>query len=227
MRSRYQESASEMSLESDARSSPTVLGSSGIRHKDEHQQSQTIVDDRKSVVKDSEVASKRSHHDCTNPKVSIALTKLGLTEEIEAQFAGSEFFKTIERKSGGSCCRQVQFGKGVREDLSRRLSFYLSDFRDAFIGPQGTKRKTLATIWFLYFGILLPIIAFDTLNFTQTDGKMGGLKKTILGQAIGGLAFALLGGQPLVIIMTTAPLCLYTKGESLLRLASSLTISHP
>jgi len=32
-----------------------------------------------------------------------------------------------------------------------------------------------------------------------------------MGQAIGGLIFAMLGGQPLVIIMTTAPLCLYTK----------------
>lgn len=37
--------------------------------------------------------------------------------------------------------------------------------------------------------------------------------KAIIGQSIGGLFFALFSGQPLVIIMTTAPLCLYTKGK--------------
>ena len=33
----------------------------------------------------------------------------------------------------------------------------------------------------------------------------------ILGQTIGGLIFSLLAGQPLIIIMTTAPIALYIK----------------
>lgn len=41
------------------------------------------------------------------------------------------------------------------------------------------------------------------------------VRKSIIGQTIGGLVFALFGGQPLVIVMTTAPLSLYTKGKSL------------
>lgn len=106
------------------------------------------------------------------------------------------------------------FGKGVLQDFKARLKCYPSDFKDAFVGPKRTIQKTIATIWFLYFGILLPIIAFNLLNHTQTSGKVGNLRKSIFGQAVGGLIFALLGGQPLVIIMTTAPLCLYTKGES-------------
>ncbi|RWS28420.1 anion exchange protein-like protein, partial [Leptotrombidium deliense] len=36
-------------------------------------------------------------------------------------------------------------------------------------------------------------------------------RKALIGQTIGGLIFGLFSGQPLVIIMTTAPLCLYTK----------------
>ncbi|XP_013791827.2 sodium bicarbonate transporter-like protein 11, partial [Limulus polyphemus] len=37
------------------------------------------------------------------------------------------------------------------------------------------------------------------------------VRKSIIGQTLGGLLFATLGGQPLVIIMTTAPLALYIK----------------
>lgn len=39
-----------------------------------------------------------------------------------------------------------------------------------------------------------------------------GVKKVIMGQTIGGLFFAIFGGQPLLILLTTAPLALYIKG---------------
>lgn len=107
----------------------------------------------------------------------------------------------------------LRFGVGIRDDFQRRIRFYWSDFRDAFIGPPRTIQKTVATIWFLYFSILLPTIAFSSLNLHQTNGHMGDLRKALVGQVIGGLSYALLGGQPLVIVMTTAPLCLYIKGE--------------
>lgn len=110
-----------------------------------------------------------------------------------------------------SVLKGIEFGKGLLDDFVNRARYYPSDFKDAFIGPPRTIQKTVATIWFLYFGILLPTIAFSALNTTQTNGHMGDLRKAIIGQAIGGLTFALFGGQPLVIIMTTAPLCLYTK----------------
>lgn len=38
------------------------------------------------------------------------------------------------------------------------------------------------------------------------------VKKAIYSQALGGMVFSLLGGQPMVILLTTAPLALYTKG---------------
>jgi sodium borate transporter 11 len=40
------------------------------------------------------------------------------------------------------------------------------------------------------------------------------VKKAIYSQTIGGLVFAVFGGQPMVILLTTAPLALYTKGLS-------------
>lgn len=39
------------------------------------------------------------------------------------------------------------------------------------------------------------------------------VQKTIVGQCIGGLLYALFSGQPLVVLLTTAPLALYINGE--------------
>lgn len=43
------------------------------------------------------------------------------------------------------------------------------------------------------------------------------VKKVIIGQTIGGLFFFVFGGQPLLILLTTAPLSLYIKGSFLPR----------
>jgi len=44
--------------------------------------------------------------------------------------------------------------------------------------------------------------------------EIADVKKVIYSQTIGGLVFAIFGGQPMVILLTTAPLALYTKGLS-------------
>lgn len=41
------------------------------------------------------------------------------------------------------------------------------------------------------------------------------MQKTIVGQCIGGLLYALFSGQPLVVLLTTAPLALYINGKSI------------
>lgn len=151
----------------------------------------------------------------TNPQLQ---QQNGLTE---VSLNDRDAFKAHQSRTANSsllagCCRQLEFGRGLWGDLVRRVRVYPSDFKDAFVGPAKTLQKTVATTWFLYFGILLPTIAFSSLNTHQTHGHMGDLRKAIIGQAIGGLVFALFGGQPLVIIMTTAPLCLYTKGKRIL-----------
>lgn len=123
-----------------------------------------------------------------------------------------------------------QFGQGIREDLCRRLPHYISDYIDGVVGYK-TPQKVLSTTFFLYFACLLPAIAFGVLNDHNTHGKIGkislisflffeltfcslktGVKKVIMGQTIGGLFFVIFGGQPLLILLTTAPLALYIKG---------------
>ncbi|XP_054162013.1 solute carrier family 4 member 11-like isoform X2 [Oppia nitens] len=105
---------------------------------------------------------------------------------------------------------RCRFAQGLCEDLKRRVSHYISDYIDGFVGRK-TIHKTISTIFFLYFACILPTIAFGVLNDNNTSGKIGDIRKAIIGQTIGGLSFSFLGGQPLVIIMTTAPICLYIK----------------
>lgn len=106
------------------------------------------------------------------------------------------------------------------------------------IGKGKTVGKYITTTLFLYFACLLPTIAFGSLNDENTNGAIGeelgvvgmwqeeglwavvpsdlttstDVQKTIAGQSIGGLLYALFSGQPLVILLTTAPLAIYTQG---------------
>lgn len=46
------------------------------------------------------------------------------------------------------------FGKGLKEDLSRKLPFFISDFKDGF------QLKTFSSTLFLFFACLAPAVAF-------------------------------------------------------------------
>uniref|UniRef100_A0A4W3GIY4 Solute carrier family 4 member 11 n=1 Tax=Callorhinchus milii TaxID=7868 RepID=A0A4W3GIY4_CALMI len=76
------------------------------------------------------------------------------------------------------------------------------------IGSNKAIRKIITTILFLYCICLLPTIAFGTLNDENTRGAID-VQKTILAQCIGGICYAILAGQPMGIVLTTAPLALY------------------
>ncbi|RWS05104.1 sodium bicarbonate transporter-like protein 11, partial [Dinothrombium tinctorium] len=106
----------------------------------------------------------------------------------------------------GSYCN---LGAGLWENFKRRAIFYFSDFKDGICGNK-TIHKTIATVFFLYFACILPCIAFGVLNASHTDNKIDA-GRALIGQTFGGLAFALFGGQPLVVIGTTALCSLYIE----------------
>ncbi|PAV87728.1 hypothetical protein WR25_03764 [Diploscapter pachys] len=99
--------------------------------------------------------------------------------------------------------------RGLREEFSRRIKHYPSDFIDGIQGPK-TIQKLLSTIVFLYFACLLPAIAFGVLNDDNTKGAIN-VRKVIMAQAVGGIFFSLFGGQPMIILLTTVPLAIYIK----------------
>ncbi|NXG58582.1 S4A11 protein, partial [Hemiprocne comata] len=102
----------------------------------------------------------------------------------------------------------LHVGKGISDDIARRFPVYALDFTDGVIGNNKAIGKYITTMIFLYFACLLPSIAFGSLNDENTRGAID-VKKTIFGQCIGGLLYALFSGQPLVVLLTTAPLALY------------------
>ncbi|XP_053735107.1 solute carrier family 4 member 11-like isoform X2 [Synchiropus splendidus] len=106
------------------------------------------------------------------------------------------------------CKDFVKVGKGVYDDLRRRLPLYPSDFTDGLTGKDRCLLKYTTTAIFLYIAILLPAIAFGSLNDESTRGEID-VQKTIIGQSIGGVIYSLFAGAPLVIPLTTAPLAIF------------------
>ena len=128
----------------------------------------------------------------------------------------AEYMRQAAHKGGRKRCCACwpsgslnSLGSGLVSDVKRRARFYASDFTDGFLGDRSLY-KTISTTIFLYFSVLLPCIAFGVVDTNNTDGAIDP-RKTMIGQALGGLFFALFSGQPLVVVMTTAPLCIYVK----------------
>ncbi|KAG2465427.1 S4A11 protein, partial [Polypterus senegalus] len=66
----------------------------------------------------------------------------------------------------------LQTGRGISEDLFRRLPSYISDFTDGITGNNKSISKYITTAIFLYFACLLPALAFGSLNDETTEGEI-------------------------------------------------------
>ena len=100
-------------------------------------------------------------------------------------------------------------GKLLWKDIKRRKKHYISDFTDGLDSWRSVKKYTTSVI-FLYFTLLLPVMAFGVLNSYNTKKDIE-TRKGILAQAFGGIIFALFAGQPLSVVQTTIPIVLFIK----------------
>lgn len=85
------------------------------------------------------------------------------------------------------------FGKGLSEDVNRKIPHYISDFKD------GLNLKSLSTSVFLFFACLAPAVAFGGLLGVATGGAIGTVE-TIGATAIGGILYALFSAQVINLI---------------------------
>ena len=114
--------------------------------------------------------------------------------------------------------RTGKFAGGLIADIKRRYnpSVYKSDWLDGIRDSRSLLKFLSATVW-LFFAIIMPTIAFGALNQDNTRqdpdnvNQIGdiGVIETIISQAIAGLTFAMFAGQPLTVVMTTAPLTVF------------------
>ncbi|XP_073975521.1 anion exchange protein Ae2 isoform X4 [Rhodnius prolixus] len=93
---------------------------------------------------------------------------------------------------------------GLINDFKRRYPFYCSDFFDGFNG------QCIAAAIFMYFAALSGAITFGGLMADKTENLVG-ISETLISTSLAGIVFALLAGQPLVIIGATGPLLLFDE----------------
>ncbi len=95
-----------------------------------------------------------------------------------------------------------RWGRGVAEDIRRRLVHYRSDFLD------GLHPKTISSTLFLFFACIAPTVTFGGLMQIETHGQIG-VTEMIVGTALCGIVYALIGGQPLAILGSTGPILVF------------------
>lgn len=93
---------------------------------------------------------------------------------------------------------------GLINDIKRRFPYYPSDIKD------GLNLQCFAASIFMYFAALSGAITFGGLMSDKTDNLIG-ISETLVATCIAGIIFALLAGQPLVIVGTTGPLLLFDE----------------
>uniref|UniRef100_A0A0K0FXR3 Sodium bicarbonate transporter-like protein 11 (inferred by orthology to a human protein) n=1 Tax=Strongyloides venezuelensis TaxID=75913 RepID=A0A0K0FXR3_STRVS len=89
-------------------------------------------------------------------------------------------------------------------DFKGRWNNYPSDWYDG-LSDYRSISKTISTTIYLFFTILLTTIALGMLNENNTNSKIT-VSNQILSQIIGGIFFSLVGGQPFLVILSTAPI---------------------
>jgi len=92
---------------------------------------------------------------------------------------------------------------GLRQDLARRWPHYVSDLRE------GLHPKCFGSTLFLFFACLAPAVTFGGVMAVQTEGQIGAVEM-IAASAFCGVIFALVSGQPLIILGGTGPLLVFT-----------------
>ena len=91
---------------------------------------------------------------------------------------------------------------GLINDIKRKAPWYLSDFTDALA------LQSLASIFFLYFACLAPIITFGGLLGEATGQNIATMESLLTG-AICGIMYGLFSGQPLTILGSTGPVLVF------------------
>jgi mannitol/fructose-specific phosphotransferase system IIA component (Ntr-type) len=92
---------------------------------------------------------------------------------------------------------------GIKADIRRRAPHYLSDFRE------GLRAKCLASIVFMFFACLAPAVTFGGI-MGQATGQAIGPSEMLISTAVCGLVYAVLAGQPLIILGGIGPLLIFT-----------------
>lgn len=131
-----------------------------------------------------------------------------MKEAIESRMSGESAAAHHAAVGEGLRYTGKLFG-GIRGDINRRIKHYASDFKD------GIHSKSLASTFFLFFACLAPAIIFGGLMDLKTGGDgivsgQIGAVEMIVATAFCGIVYALISGQPMIILGGTGPMLVFT-----------------
>ncbi|XP_055328634.1 sodium bicarbonate cotransporter 3-like [Paramacrobiotus metropolitanus] len=109
----------------------------------------------------------------------------------------------IPHEAHGSDIRRTgRICGGLIDDIKRKSKWYLHDFKDAL------HIQSIASIIFLYFASMTPLVTFGGLMSKMLHKRMGAIE-TIMGRAISGVFWGFTAGQPIVILGSTGPILVF------------------
>ncbi|MBL4850034.1 MAG: PTS sugar transporter subunit IIA [Planctomycetes bacterium] len=123
------------------------------------------------------------------------------TDELRTQHTPKDPVGSLSRQ--GIEARTGRFAGGLIDDVRRRLPHYLDDFK------QGLQPKTLAATVFLFFACFTGALTFGAIMADGTGGAIG-VSEMIMVTAVGGVLFAIFGGQPLIVLGGVGPVLIFT-----------------
>ncbi|KAI6239960.1 Anion exchange protein [Aphelenchoides fujianensis] len=91
---------------------------------------------------------------------------------------------------------------GLMADIKRKLPWYWSDYKDAL------NMQCVATVCFMYFALLAPIVTFGGLLEEATHQRMAAMEN-VVSAAVCGVLYHIFSGQPLTIIGSTGPVLVF------------------
>lgn len=130
--------------------------------------------------------------DCSDDTTNSTIIKEESKEKLTAH--------NLEENSGLNRSGRV-FG-GLINDIRRKAPWYWSDFKDGF------SIQCVASITFLYFACLSPIITFGGL-LSQATGKNMAAMESLVSGFVCGIIYGLFSGQPLTILGSTGPVLVF------------------
>lgn len=92
---------------------------------------------------------------------------------------------------------------GLKADFSRRIVHLRDDW------TRGWSWKSFSAIVFLFFACLAPAVTFGGIMGVITNQQIG-VVEMLIATAIGGMIFAALSGQPLILLGGVGPLLVFT-----------------
>lgn len=121
-------------------------------------------------------------------------------EEKKEEFNEEEEEHRLRQESG--LLRTGYLFGGLKNDLRRKLPWYVSDFKDA------ANLQCVASWIFLYFACLSPIITFGGLLGHATGNHMAAMESLVSG-FVCGIGYGFFSGQPLTILGSTGPVLVF------------------